>query len=416
MDLLIPEEPKEGAIKQTFNYTDPFFDLDSQVPKLRIDETPETPKWALEPMYVHDVDGNIRLWQVGFDGESLIIRHGQTKTGNFVIAKHKVDINNSGRDLVSQAVLEARSRYHDKYMGDFYRPADHLPSEDIKPELANDYTPKKIKSWPVACMAKLDGMRMRVKVGDNGQMVKTSRENRDLGHITHLDEQFIEVFKFLPTGCFIEGELYNIKYSRNQLMSILTTRKKGVHPLLKTVNYFIFDIYLPNVPYQDRYEVLRKAFDEYYKNGWMKREEGYVAMISSNLVWSDSEIEEFRIYYVSQGYEGLILHKVGVGLETFYRQNRSSNMLKYKEFQDAEGLIVDVYEGKGTEEGLVMFKLKNDEDVVFGVRPRGGFDNREYWFKHPEEVLGRKYTYRYIGKTDYNVPNHAVGVGFRDLD
>lgn len=394
---------------------------------LRIDQVPPNgSKWAFEPLYNFDVNDNPMVWQIGFDGTHMQLKHGRYDTQGIIFSKRLVELNGSGRNIYEQSVLEIRRKYLDRYKKDQYRPAGcENQDRDVEPEAGYAYSVNgvvkcPISRFPVAVIAKADGWRLRFRLR-NGRPVMTSRENHDLSHLTHLVPELTDFFHYLPADSFLECELYNKDIGRNQLQSIITTWKKGRHPLLEMIECYIFDIYWPEAgPFEDRYNLLCNAYSRYLEDGYKNTK---FFLFSASLAYSVSEIEDFHNHYVSEGFEGVIIRKLAgppgkrttVSIkESLYKPGRSKNMIKYKHFEDEEGTIISVYGGKGTEENLAVFEMEDSDGNRFGVRPRGKFENRREWFKNPERVLGRVYTYRFFERSDKGIPIQPTGVGFRD--
>lgn len=162
-----------------------FFSTVSEI--IEYSEIPKSKTWALIPLYKIDKIGNLRIWQIGFDGSELNIQHGPIKNDNLQFDYVEI-IPKSNRTLQEQALLEARSRYTETYREDLYRPNGTPPPDNIQPELANKYEIQKIKYWPVATMPKIDGIRARFKLnGDN--LVILSRNNKPMTNLGFLEEE-----------------------------------------------------------------------------------------------------------------------------------------------------------------------------------------------------------------------------------
>ena len=393
------------------SYNDEFFDLDQTVSKIRVDQEPKSVKWAIIPLYNTDQHGNQRLWQVGFDGKDIIVRHGLVKTGNFVISKSAVVVNQSGRTIDIQALLEGRSRYNDKYVSDIYRPAGET-SNEVQPSLAQSYPKTKIKIFPVAVQAKLNGERFRVFQNSSGVLKKLSRNNRSYDHVTHVDNECKILFRYFPGGTMIDGEMYSSDLPLNQIHSILS---KVGHPRQNVLVYNVFDIYVPNMSFHERYKILLFSFNELFKMPAPPQGDK-VALVGVVPAYSNEQLTQFRDKYISQGFEGIVIRRLGDKEDSFYKPGRTINLLKYKAFEDEEGTVVGVYESEGTESGLACFNMKDKNGVDFKLRPAGEFDKRAKWFKNPAKVIGRKYTFKHSGRSEYNVVQQPVGVGFRDED
>ena len=67
-----------------------------------------------------------------------------------------------------------------------------------------------------------------------------------------------------------------------------------------------------------------------------------IVWVQTDSADSESEVDDLFGGYVEQGYEGGIIRLNGV-----YEQKRSNNLLKRKDFEDAEFEIISVEEGQG---------------------------------------------------------------------
>ena len=234
------------------------------------------------------------------------------------------------------------------------------------------------------------------------------------------DDELKLLLRYLPSDCILDGEMYNLDYNLNQIQSIVTTKKDRTHSSLPNIKYYIFDVFFPeNPPYEYRYNKLLDAYKSYLNDG---NKNTTFEILASSLCNDFDELEEYGKYYISQGFEGMIIRHLAGKNPTSkqfelsrYQQKRSNSILKYKPFIDKEGTVVDIYEGTGVEKGLILFKVKNENDQVFGVRPRGSHEKRRKLFeKGAESFLGRTYTYRYQEVSEYGIPRFPVGIGFRD--
>ena len=59
---------------------------------------PGTAEWYYKPIYKENMAASLMMWQVGFDGEDIIVYHGH-KDGAIQTEYIEVTTNNSGRSL-----------------------------------------------------------------------------------------------------------------------------------------------------------------------------------------------------------------------------------------------------------------------------------------------------------------------------
>lgn len=401
-----------------------FFEC-TDLEHIEVNDDPSRDKnWAITEIFNVDQKGDIRMWIIGFDGEYLRSGDGRYDTKNYIYRRRKI-VPKANRNMLEQAVLKARSKYKVMYQKG-YRPMENINVKEVDPELGQPYKKKDgsikcpIRSWPVGVQAKLDGMRMRAKlIGD--KVVKTSRKHHDLSQMFHIDYELKLLLSELPKGCFIEGELYNHKYARNQLQSFITKWKGGPHPMAHEVNFYIFSVYYDeNPPYEERYHLLLNAYRRLLERSITLQK---VHVLSMTLAHSIEEIYNYHDYYVEvYGFEGLVVRKLaGTNPkrtfleESKYRPGRTNSIIKFKNFIDGECIIVDVEQGKGEHEGCAVFVVKSNKGKVFNVTPAATLPERRLWYRNKEKVLGKMYTFRYLSISEYGIPQSPVGVGFREL-
>lgn len=102
------------------------------------------------------------------------------------------------------------------------------------------------------------------------------------------------------------------------------------------------------------------------------------------------------------GWEGLMLRK-----DAPYQGKRSNDVLKVKQFYDAEYIVVDIenavnrviVDGKEVEE--MMMRNVVIEHKGSRVQVGSGFNHEQkrYYFEHPEEILGKEVTVSYFEET-----------------
>lgn len=148
-----------------------------------------------------------------------------------------------------------------------------------------------------------------------------------------------------------------------------------------------------------------------------------IFMPECHIVDTSEEIDNVYKSFLSRGYEGAMLKFLANGAKpdtaaykkSQYLTGKGSRILKLKPFQTDEGVVVDVYEAKGNEEGCAMFTVEYNGHR-FGVRMAGSFERRKEWFKNPDSVIGKPVTFKYKELTDDGVPREPTGVDIRDYE
>jgi ATP-dependent DNA ligase len=367
------------------------------------------------------------LWQVGFDGNRLVIKLGQVGGAIRQISR-KVEIKD--KDLKEHALIEAKARFLKQRRNKDYLPIGEKPRNFIPTKGNRYYDNKKdkyynIKKWPVATQAKLDGIRCYA-VREGKDCVLYSGTNIKFPHLLHINKELNPLFDFFPEGTIFDGELYNpVLYKEegfNGIQSIVSSRV-NVKDNVTDIHYFIFDIYYPEAgPYNKRYEELMTAFTAYYKENKLSQ---HIYALTCTLAYSHKEIMEQLDAYCQYGYEGLMIRHLYYlersdgpkeELLSSYLCKRCNNILKLKKFSDEEAIIIGFKEAEGTEEGAVVFRVQDSTGAKFDLRMKATLQKRREWMKKGDKMLGREVTFTFQGRSEKGIPRFPVGKCLREDD
>ena len=420
---------------------------------LNLGEIPKTNSWKFIPLFKEGVNGEIRVWQIGFDfdNEQLKTVHGQLITtkgedGQLITAFHPIVTNKSGRTLQEQSLLEARKRYLDQYSKGYLPKGEELPPDlnGSEPMLAKTLrlstNPGKCKSnetriekYPVSVMEKLDGIRgVSRYLEDNSVQIRSRNNKVHEAPLTHIKEELAIFLKYLPPNSELDGELYSLDMSFEKLSGVIRTKKRK-HEDHDLVKFFIFDlIESKRLTWLDRYSLLVNSFNQYCKDG---NPHNHIQIVQCYNAMSEKDILKYHDKFVNEGFEGIIIRrysstevtcckdkeklckKCDKGYKlTIYRPRRTNTMLKYKKFSDEEVEIIGFELGTGTEEGAIIYKVLDERGNEFTVRPRGTINERRELYKNKEELLGLKYTIRYQELSEKGVPRFPIGICIRDYE
>ena len=389
--------------------------------EINLTDDPSQARWCLVPLYQVTVAGLRMIWQIGFDGvDQLEMAHGYVGGAPPRLDRTLVEVK-SQENHNQQALLQARRRYINK-VKEGYMPAGAAQPTFSKGMKGVEYKPGAIKDWPVAIDPKLDGIRMLATSHGGGRIDCRSYLNNAYTHLGHITAELAEFSAHLPPYHTYDGELYQPDWTFNQLSSVVKSIK-NLHPHLPQVRYYIFDlIYEPAQPFERRREVLYKAYESYLASGGT----AYTfSLVRHELAYDHQQAMQWHDYYVSQGYEGIMLKKLAGSSQpgsrqyasSLYKAGKSSQILKYKAFVDEEAVIIGVKDAAGTERGAAMLTVQDIRGNVLDVRPRGSFEVRRQWLLHPEMVVGRTYTIRRASElSEYGVPRFVTGVAIRDYE
>jgi hypothetical protein len=303
----------------------------------------------------------------------------------------------------------------------------------VKPMLSNEFAPYKVidakakadknytlkwralTQFPVVIQPKLDGVRSVVdSKGD--EIGYCSRGSIRRTHFTHISEQLKIFLKYLPPNTLLDGELYDKELSLQEITGIVSAWKNLSVDLPK-LKYYIFDIVVDNLPFEDRMGVLLDAYESYIKDGNVNTA---FFILKFDIVYNWDQILGYRTMYIDMGYEGIMIRKVAgknptpeILQSSYYEHRRTDNMLKYKLRQTDEGITIDINEGTGTEKGAAVFQVKTKTGHIFDVRPKGSFEQRREWFINKDFYIGKPFTYSYLTLTNEGNPREPIGIGPR---
>lgn len=472
---------------------------------IEVSGIPREPSWALQPLYrqkkvtPNALDVKYTVWQVMFNSNDNHLHMISGTFGGQPVHHARPIEPKAGRDMVRQAILEALAMYKN-HKHDGYHTAYEEPPRNAKPMLANKYPDKKIQKWPVAVDAKLDGMRCLASLNPSEKegVQLSSRSARDISWLEHIRRDIKEYLEFLPDGTFLDGELYSPVLNFNQIISIIRTTNTK-HPENERIQYYIYDVILPSpTVVEDRNNILIQAYINYREDRLSNNLNipRTFLLMPKFMAFSEKDINYYHELFVSMGNEGTMIRKfAGVCVdnpysieivdpikgdiissywcklgnrteksiqESLYIERRTNNLLKLKDFTDEEGIVVDMEQGVGFEDGAAVMKIFDMRGNIFMARPRGSHEERRemyskylqeniqvyiepkigsnletrFTFYYPDgtstvvfsnnamqslndfaqvksEYLGKMYTYRYQNLTPDGIPRIPSGVGFR---
>jgi DNA ligase-1 len=271
--------------------------------------------------------------------------------------------------------------------------------------LAHDYT--KVKgvnladnSWYVS--RKLDGVRC-ITIIREGKVNFFSRNGKEFDTLGHV-KSAIESLGL--TDCVLDGEICLMKEDgSDDFQGILKQIQRKSHTI-ENPRYWIFDIMtldefdsgVGSVPLSERLKRLSFTGDT-------------ISNLAQYLITSEETLVQLRDSSRSNGWEGLIARR-NVG----YEGDRTKNMLKLKDFHDAEYEVIATIMEK---QRVIVNEREVEEEVLSAViiehkgsrvRVGSGFNmaDRRHYFKHPEEIVGSVITVQYFEETVDQMGNHSL--------
>ncbi len=268
----------------------------------------------------------------------------------------------------------------------------------IKAMLAHKYNPDKA-DYPAFIQPKLDGVRCLFSASG-----AFSRAGNQFMNVDHIEEALRPFFAKNPTAV-LDGELYNhgLKDDFEKIISLV--RKKKPTDIDKAeaaelVQYHMYDVASMTIgTYVDRFLFLQSESSF--------RDESCLQITETTLtVDFDNALDKHR-KYLKLGYEGSI-YRTPSGK---YKGTRSWDLMKFKDFHDAEATIIGYEEGKGKREGtLGKFIMRDYEGNEFGCPPGKGYDYKgmKELLDNIHDYIGQWATFTYFQRTQAGSYRHPL--------
>ena len=280
---------------------------------------------------------------------------------------------------------------------------DALIEGGIVPMLAHGYKDHahKIK-YPAYVQPKLDGIRC-IAILKGGKCTLWSRTRKPITGVPHIARAIEAAFS---EDIVLDGELYHHDFKANFEKIVSFVRQETPSKGHEVVQYHVYDLPFDEV-FSQRATKLR-----YMKNSWFPK--GEIVKVETVQVADEAEAMTYFEQWRKEGYEGAMIRNA----EGKYVNKRSYDLLKVKEFDDAEFEIIGIEEGRGKLSGHVgAFKLKNSGGQEFLAKMAGDTARLRDYFKDHSLWQGKKLTVKYQGLTGANgVPRFPVGVVIRDYE
>ena len=267
-----------------------------------------------------------------------------------------------------------------------------------KAMLAHKFDDKRVDwSQAVYIQPKLDGVRcLFTKDG------AYSRAGNEFMNIAHIRTALVPFFKQHP-DVVLDGELYNheLKDDFEKIISLVRKQKPTENDrqeAKKLVQFHVYD-YFDGViydSYKTRMQMLVTS-DIYDRQ---------IKYVPAKLVDSYNYARDIHATFLSEGYEGSIIR-----LDGLYKHGRSYDLMKFKDFSDAEATIIGYEIGQGKREGhLGKFIMQDDDGVEFGCPPGKGYTYKDMkdMLENIKDYIGQRATFTYFQRTKAGSYRHPL--------
>ena len=285
----------------------------------------------------------------------------------------------------------------------------------IKPMLAHKFNPDKAV-FPALLQPKLDGVRCVFT--KDGAFSRTGKEFKNVDHIIKTLKPIFKQYPYLK----LDGELYNhkLKDDFEKIISLVRKTKPTFEhrkEAEKLVQYHVYDSVrdkLSCATYEERLDDLIDVIAERTYDGHFI-DNDHVRLTKSVYIKTLDEAKQWHNKFLDEGYEGSIYRNPN-GL---YKGTRSWDLMKFKDFHDAEATIVGYELGKGKRTGTIgKFIMQDDEGVEFGCPPGKGYDYKDLagMLKNINDYIGQRATFTYFQRTQAGSYRHPLYKCIRDYE
>jgi DNA ligase-1 len=276
-----------------------------------------------------------------------------------------------------------------------------MDQENIKAMLAHKYNEDKA-DYPAYIQPKLDGVRCLFTA--KGAF---SRADNQFMNVEHIEQALKPFFAKNPTAV-LDGELYNhgLKDDFEKIISLVKKKKPTKDDRVEAaelVEYHIYDVASMTIAnYTTRLNYIN-SISNFQWNHILRRVDTKVALDFDDAL-------KMHKKNLKLGYEGSIYRS----FEGKYKGTRSWDLMKFKDFHDAEATIVGYEIGKGKREGtLGKFIMQDYEGNEFGCPPGKGYNYKDLanMLENIHDYIGQYATFTYFERTkagSYRHPHYKA--------
>lgn len=325
-------------------------------------------------------------WQVNKEGVKSVVQFSDPYE---VVPKNVGRANET--TAKEQAYLEFESAVKKQIDKGYMLPGVTAPSQ-ILPMLAHKYAERGDKmTWPVYVQPKYNGNRMLF--------------DGTIGYTRGGKQNIPEVIAHLQcdtTGLLLDGELM---LPGNPLlqesMKVIKKYRKGESEKLI---YIVYDIVDPARTFVERCEELVTLIN----SGKLPAN---ILRAPTHLATTPGDVSSFHKKFVEAKFEGTMVRDNSAGYAVGQRSNQ---LQKFKDFQDAEFTILDVVDGGGKYKGAAIFVCDNGHGTNFNCNPEGTMEYKRDLYNRRDELIGQSLTVRFQELSADLVPLFPVGVDIRE--
>eukprot|EP01008_Symbiontida_sp_HLA12_P000203 NODE_11_length_2584_cov_2.919951_g10_i0.p1 GENE.NODE_11_length_2584_cov_2.919951_g10_i0~~NODE_11_length_2584_cov_2.919951_g10_i0.p1 ORF type:complete len:390 (+),score=76.11 NODE_11_length_2584_cov_2.919951_g10_i0:245-1414(+) len=353
-------------------------------------------------------------WPEGGDEAYLVISHAKTLDGKATGSRVPVKGKNIGRanetTPYEQAELEMASRIRKQVDKGYTAEMPEAGAQATnalglaKPMLATVWSKVKPESidWD-NCFGqyKLDGHRAMYE-----DEVLYSRQGKEI-KLPHIKEPLAALKEYWGYTLPLDGELYCHGIPLQQIGSLVKRPREESTQLV----YHVYDCVV-DAPYERRLNYLQEYLSPVGIDG------SSIRLLNTVRISSVAEAQQLQAEAIADGYEGAILRHGTYGYED---DKRSRNLLKLKDYQDAEFKIIGVtkatpryLEAEDRWLEVAVWQLITEDGGEFEATAPGSMFEKDRWWREGPNVIGKKATIKFFGWSDIGIPLQPIALRLRE--
>lgn len=351
-------------------------------------------------IYKKDNKGNIRYLDIEAYGNKIIQRSGILGTENEVehikVAKPKNVGKANATTAEQQAISEVISTITSKLQEGYFNSIKEAEQQVvILPMLAKSYKDevKKIDWDNCFIQPKFDGMRCLAHIKKDGSVTLISRDGRTIENMNHI----VKELSSIKQDVILDGELYAHGLSFQENMKLIKKYRKDES---ESVKYHVYDM----VSDENFFDRVNKAHTIV-----VRLKPSYIETVFTAKISKKEDIKNSHTANLINGYEGSMIRW---GNEGYKVNSRSSNLLKYKDFQDIDAVITDVTAAEQRPEWGVPTLEYNGKTFRAGLKY--SHEDRKEFLTNKDKYIGKIANIRFFEYTDDGLPRFPIMVGIHE--
>lgn len=274
-----------------------------------------------------------------------------------------------------------------------------------------------VSHWPdFFLQPKIDGVRCIAT-----PLSLYSRRNSEITSVPHIEATMNLLLQHPKYSSIkLDGELY-FHGADLQTIQSAVLRKSYDPNMYRYITYQVFDVVDTTLPQHTRLSLLNEVVDELTAL-WQQTDMGrhktsdcpiqslqtsYHRANTGELATQDI-IRKIHNELRDAGYEGVVLRKADALYQCDYR---TFDLIKYKDFADAEFLIIDVIEAK---DRMGTFVCQTLSGKTFKCAPSWTTERKRQILRYKDNYIGRRLTVKYERISKDGIPLKPIGVTIRD--